>query len=265
MFRLKELDQHPSDLMSPDKPIHPSKLVPATEYIHRSPSDYIKAQPTSFTAMVVSAAVFHNDRLLLVQRSVDESYANHWELPGGSAEPTDKTIQDVVARELCEETGLKLRGIVEQILPAETFNTGWGKQAKAWLKCSFIVDITDEAKAEAGEEVKEQESQEKATELVKIEVDKLSELMEDADEELGMELQHAKDERLDGVPGQIGVPVVKLNATEHQHHLWVTEEELFAREVVGEKLEFISDEQVKTLRTAFQLHKKGKAALGVHE
>ncbi|KAL1305077.1 hypothetical protein AAFC00_002011 [Neodothiora populina] len=267
MFRLKALDDNetPESIMSGGRhrPLDPSLLVPAKDYIHTGThAEFLKAQPEKFNALVVAAAVFYKDRLLLVQRAEGDSYPGHWELPGGMADASDKIIYDAVKRELREETGLTLDKVIQQILPAETFVTGWGKRAKNWLKVSFVVDVTAEAKIEAGQEVGIQQAKEKAEEQVAVETKKLEELMDDADEELYEELERARAERVDDpVVAEIGVPVVKLNPKEHQYHLWVKEEEVKNMEVQGKELQFIAEAQVQTILSAFKIHKEIEAEM----
>ncbi|GLB44954.1 putative NUDIX domain containing protein [Lyophyllum shimeji] len=54
-----------------------------------------------------SAGPLSSYKLLLVQRSdTEDSFASMYELPGGGAEPEDRTILDTIARETAEETGL---------------------------------------------------------------------------------------------------------------------------------------------------------------
>jgi 8-oxo-dGTP diphosphatase len=52
----------------------------------------------------VSAAIFREDRILLVQRGGPPA-AGLWSLPGGHIEPGELAL-DAVRRELCEETGI---------------------------------------------------------------------------------------------------------------------------------------------------------------
>ncbi len=52
----------------------------------------------------VSAAVFHNGKVLLAQRG-KPPLTGIWSLPGGHIEPGEKA-RDAIARELAEETGI---------------------------------------------------------------------------------------------------------------------------------------------------------------
>ncbi|MFT6657985.1 NUDIX domain-containing protein [Maritalea sp.] len=54
--------------------------------------------------LVVSAALFDGDRVLLIERS-NPPYKGLWSLPGGRVEPGEELI-DAIRRELLEETNL---------------------------------------------------------------------------------------------------------------------------------------------------------------
>jgi mutator protein MutT len=58
--------------------------------------------------MRVVAAVIRNDegRILIAQRRQGDSYAGHWEFPGGGVESTE-TPEVALARELMEELGVR--------------------------------------------------------------------------------------------------------------------------------------------------------------
>lgn len=53
----------------------------------------------------------HDSRLLLLQRKSDDFHPDLWELPGGHIEEGE-SIYEALARELQEETGWTLEGIV---------------------------------------------------------------------------------------------------------------------------------------------------------
>ncbi|WP_406268371.1 NUDIX domain-containing protein [Nocardia sp. NBC_00881] len=59
---------------------------------------------------VIGVAVFRERRLLVVRRVPDDYHGGMYELPGGGVE-SGETFAECVARELLEETGLRLRAI----------------------------------------------------------------------------------------------------------------------------------------------------------
>jgi len=74
--------------------------------------------------LCVGGVVIHDGRLLLIQRATDPG-AGQWSLPGGRVE-SGETMEAAVAREVHEETGLRVRvgelvGWVERIDPAYHF------------------------------------------------------------------------------------------------------------------------------------------------
>jgi 8-oxo-dGTP pyrophosphatase MutT (NUDIX family) len=54
---------------------------------------------------VVSVAVVHRNRVLVVERSPNDSFPGYWELPGGAVEGHE-TCERAAERELEEETGI---------------------------------------------------------------------------------------------------------------------------------------------------------------
>ena len=81
-------------------------------------------------------------RLLLVQRAATErGFPNLWEIPGGSAEEDDPTILHSVAREVFEETGLRLTRFVRAVGDGIQFTTG---RQKTWMKLTFEIEVQED-------------------------------------------------------------------------------------------------------------------------
>lgn len=64
------------------------------------------------TDFVVGVAVFRQGKLLVVRRVPDDYRGGMYELPGGGVE-SGETFAECVTRELLEETGLRVRQVVD--------------------------------------------------------------------------------------------------------------------------------------------------------
>jgi len=78
------------------------------------------AQNTYSNRLAVGGLIFHPTanptRLLILQRADNESaFPNVWEIPGGTCQSSDETILHSLAREIHEETNLKLQTILDQV------------------------------------------------------------------------------------------------------------------------------------------------------
>jgi len=62
--------------------------------------------PTSY--QVVDVAIFHEDQVLLAQKTTDGDY---WRLIGGFVDPTDHNLEMAARREVMEETGLAVGSV----------------------------------------------------------------------------------------------------------------------------------------------------------
>ncbi|MEV0249757.1 NUDIX domain-containing protein [Nocardia sp. NPDC050712] len=93
------------------------------------------ARSAGITDFVVGVAVFRDRKLLVVRRVPHAQFGGLWELPGGGVEPGE-TFAECVARELLEETELRVRGIVEFLGGVD-----YATRTKAKVrKFSFIVE-----------------------------------------------------------------------------------------------------------------------------
>lgn len=117
---------------------------------------------------MASSLVMHplTHRALLLQRSPTNSYPLHWEIPGGSTEPSDTSIVASAARELWEETSLRASHILrpvgllpEHLLPSQPGPLGispgeedarqemdgalvtFWETGRRWAKCTVLVAV----------------------------------------------------------------------------------------------------------------------------
>lgn len=88
-------------------------------------------------------------QLLLILRASTDSYPNVWEPPGGSVEPTDLTVLHGLVREVWEETGLRVKNIVQQIWHADGSDQAGdmkfsGRRGEKWCKLNYLVECLTE-------------------------------------------------------------------------------------------------------------------------
>ncbi len=91
---------------------------------------------------VFTGCVARGGKVLLVQRNEKECPCAHlkWEMPGGKTE-FDETPEESVAREVFEETGVKVK--VKKLLPliiTSYWDYAWGRQQTLVLfyRCEFL-------------------------------------------------------------------------------------------------------------------------------
>ncbi|KAK4224024.1 NUDIX hydrolase domain-like protein [Podospora fimiseda] len=106
-------------------------------------ADYLKSHTSLTGGLVVSALIFHHfddgsRRILLIQRAATDGFPLKWEIPGGAAEITDKSVFDGVCREVLEETGLKVTKILRK---ADTKDEWEGRRGGRWRKITFVVEV----------------------------------------------------------------------------------------------------------------------------
>ena len=84
--------------------------------------------------------------MLLVQRAAHDSMPLRWEIPGGACDLEDETILHGLARELWEEAGLKMTGVVRQVGGEYVFLTRRGMGVS---RVTFEVEVETPASTES--------------------------------------------------------------------------------------------------------------------
>ncbi|WP_378735238.1 NUDIX hydrolase [Nocardia brasiliensis] len=95
-----------------------------------------EARRDGIAHFVVGVAVFRDRKLLVVRRVPDDYHGGMYELPGGGVE-SGETFAECVARELFEETGLRVRTITG-FLGGFDYATRTKSKVR---KYSFVVEV----------------------------------------------------------------------------------------------------------------------------
>lgn len=149
----------------------PPPEPPLSYTIHPSVSPNLQTTPVSEWLVredyrpCVGVAVLHHGpqlRVLLVKRAAEEALPNTWEIPGGSAEPTEPNLVTSATRELYEETGLRASSVVAELgmytwidvdpATGETVHRRDGSVSQ-WKKWSFVAEVEGGKDTEAPEVV----------------------------------------------------------------------------------------------------------------
>ena len=193
-----------------------------------SPSAYLTQESPNFSAPSSTPET----RLLLVQRSSRDSLPDLWEVPGGSSDRRDPTILHSVARELFEETGLRLNRFVRQVGDGIVFETGPESNKKRCLKLSFEVEV--------------------------------SEIPSTSQDHLHGQYDTARLEDNGGIAGQVLDSIsITLHPAEHQKFAWATEEDIKNSDPNralqnGGPYEIFTEDQRLLMLQAFELHMAGQ-------
>jgi 8-oxo-dGTP pyrophosphatase MutT (NUDIX family) len=84
--------------------------------------------------------------VLILQRAATDSHGGRFDFPGGSAEPTDATLLDGVAREVLEETGFHVSHFRELVRVDNWEKVYPEKGLMRAAKFSFVVDVHEAEK-----------------------------------------------------------------------------------------------------------------------
>ncbi|KAL3455834.1 NUDIX hydrolase domain-like protein [Aspergillus heterothallicus] len=139
-------------------------------------------------------------RVLLLQRALHDAYPGAWEGPGGSCEDEDETLLYGVAREVFEESGLRVSRFVELVATDEWVKLKPDRVIQA-KKYTFLVEIEEGVPA--------------------VPVNGDAENVEE-----GIPADKLRDGTIDSGLARRWEDLVKLDPEEHRDFEWATEEEV---------------------------------------
>ncbi|CRG86575.1 hypothetical protein PISL3812_03585 [Talaromyces islandicus] len=84
--------------------------------------------------------------MLIMQRAASDSHGGRFDFPGGSAEPTDASLLDGVAREVFEETGFHVSHFREFVRMDNWAKVYPDKGLVRSAKFSFVVDVHEKTR-----------------------------------------------------------------------------------------------------------------------
>lgn len=93
--------------------------------------------------LVVSALIFCQERILVIQRAKTDTFPGCWEVPGGMCSINDETIFHGLAREVYEETGLRVVEVKNMVGSGIRFETPGKRFKRQWLKLLFEVAVAE--------------------------------------------------------------------------------------------------------------------------
>lgn len=110
--------------------------------------EYLRSNPSAQYGYIATGAVVFDaidpltPRVLLLQRSANDSWPNKWEIPGGGCDEEDRSILDGVVRELWEEAGLKAKCVEALVGTPQLLLSPTNNQI---CKFNFLVDAKGNA------------------------------------------------------------------------------------------------------------------------
>lgn len=248
----------------------PADLLPFTEPlpVFRSKEHPFISLP--FTHYIASSLVFepNEGRLLIVQRSATDYGAHMWELPGGTVDPHESVLEGA-ARELLEESGLRLTSVKCAVGPralrrsdvlgiavpsAPPHPSPRTSSAAATATATATNSVANGASLPGGDEDKDEEP------LVDVDTEGAK-----YDPRAGQAFGGGRPEentlwcRIAFMVEVEDYARVTLDPEEHQAYLWVTETEVRTmRTQAGRELEFASEPMRATMLEGFRVGKAKK-------
>ena len=135
----------------PTNPITPQVPTSLSEYNVPLSTYLIKTQ--KYSSLAVGALIFQSPtptsepRILLLKRAESDYLPGIWEMPGGAVDAEDPSILAGCAREVWEESGLRVSEFKEVIRPGNDGSGAWEweDRGKWWGKVCFLVDVEGDA------------------------------------------------------------------------------------------------------------------------
>ncbi|KAK7961704.1 uncharacterized protein PG986_002529 [Apiospora aurea] len=125
-----------------------SQMKPSMSHLNCSRDQFLadinKTADPPFDKLTIGAAILRDDgRILLLRRRPDEKhYPNVYEIPGGKVDETDPTIGQAIAREVLEESTLKVNAVLTP-LSVITYNTVSAAGTRNAIQLSYVVKVED--------------------------------------------------------------------------------------------------------------------------
>ncbi|RAK71003.1 NUDIX hydrolase, partial [Aspergillus fijiensis CBS 313.89] len=137
----------PTFLTTPHHP-HPHTLTRTTHIVtgalifapNRSPPPPPPSTTTTTTTTILPTQPPEKQRILLLRRAPTDSYPGRWEAPGGSCDATDGSVLAGAAREVYEETGLRVSRF-RALVGVDAWEVVRADGVRKVVKFTFLVEV----------------------------------------------------------------------------------------------------------------------------
>jgi 8-oxo-dGTP pyrophosphatase MutT (NUDIX family) len=117
-------------------------IAPELSHLKVTLNGFLK-ENRNVNRLVVSALIFCQERLLVIQRAKTDTFPGYWEVPGGMCAVDDETIFHGLARKVYEEVSLRVVEVKSMIGSGIQFETPGKRFKRQWLKLSFEVNVAE--------------------------------------------------------------------------------------------------------------------------